>query len=544
MKKLILSFFCCLITMSIMAQERYLEEVFTDVEKETDIVYGNNKSFLEYLTFGTTVSRDLTMDVYHPEGDDLAERPVVITIHTGSFLPIFLNGATTGERNDSAMVEVCKQLARRGFVVANISYRLGWNPITENKDIRVNTLINAAYRGVQDVHTCVRYLKKTVAEEGNPYGIDSSRISMMGQGTGGYITYAVATLDKIEETQLENLLFINEDGVLAPFVNQEVNGTIYGFGYPNAEQETGFIETNTESSFFGDSIILNTPNHIGYSSSLDFGFAYGGALASSEWIDEVSVPFAAAHTVNDPNAPFFTEILVVPTTGEDVIEVDGAGTSIPVFNSSGANDPINMCQLQDEYSEKIRQSTNSVAGLEGQEHLWAITSQDAVSGPWDWWDPNNPDYEFQEPSGEFDENGIELTFHEANLLGNPDMSKTKALAYIDTVVNFFVPRAMLAMDLPLPADYCINVGVEDVTWNDANISFYPNPSSSDVMISTANNAMIEALEVYDIQGKLVTRFDGIATDTYLLKRNNLSNGVYIVKVHTKDSISSHKMILK
>ena len=445
MKNLILSFFCCLITLSVMAQERYLEEVFEDFTKQEDIVYGNNYSYLQYLVFGNTVNQDLEMDIYAPAGDDLTERPVIITVHTGNFLPVFLNGSTTGERNDSAMVEMCQQLARRGFVVANISYRLGWNPISANLDIRRSTYINALYRGVQDIRTCARYLRKTVAEDGNPYGIDPSSIAMMGQGTGGHLVYAAATLNDIEETQIDDLLFVNEDGVLEPYINQEVLGTIDGFGFPDPTQQNGFIETDEASVFYDELILVNNPNHIGYSSTIDFGFAYGGGLVNTEWIDESSIPFAAAQVVTDPNTPFFTDLLIVSTTGEAVLEVNGAGTSMPIFNASPSNTPLLQDQLQDIYSVIIREQTTMVSGLGEQENIWAITSQDEVSEPWEWWDPNNPDYDFQNASGQFDENGFELTHHEANLLGNPDMSKEKALAYIDTLINFFAPRAILAM---------------------------------------------------------------------------------------------------
>jgi len=528
------------------AQTRYLEEVFEEIEVEENIIYGENYSFLQYLAFGITANQQLEMDIYKPVGDDLAERPVVMVVHTGSFLPIFLNNTTTGERNDSATVEICKQLARRGFVVANIDYRLGWNPISESKDVRVNTLINAAYRGVQDGRTCVRYLKKSVAENGNPYGIDSARITVFGQGTGGYGAYAMATLDSPTEFELDKFLFINPDGVLTTHVTEDVNGSLEGFGYPDPEQENGFIETDTASLFFGQFIPLNKPNHIGYNSDFQFGFATGGALPAAAWIDENSIPCAAVQTVTDPSAPFYTEILIVPTTLEDVVEVDGAGTSMPVFNESGVNDVLLKDEagddfiLTDDYSSSLREKTYSVTGLDGQENIWAITSQDAVSSPWEWWDPNNSNHDFQGPSGFFDENGVELTFHEYNLLFNPDMSKQKALVYIDTILNFFAPRAALALDLlPLSElQHTTIVGLETLSPIDFEIS--PNPATAFVQI-TAKTERLQNIKIYDIQGKLLKEY-AINDTQYLLKREDLNNGIYILQIETTNGIYSQKLI--
>jgi acetyl esterase/lipase len=68
----------------------------------------------------------LEMDIYTPPAeDDVTERPLIIFIHTGNFLPPLFNGGITGDKIDSAGVNLCRQWARRGFVSASINYRLG-----------------------------------------------------------------------------------------------------------------------------------------------------------------------------------------------------------------------------------------------------------------------------------------------------------------------------------------------------------------------------------------------------------------------------------
>ena len=149
--------------------QRFLSEVFPSVNVTTNVVYAQN---YEVLT-GTPVLKDLKMDVYEPAGaaDPMTERPLIIYLHTGSYIPIIVNGNATGSRNDSAAVEICKQFARRGYVVANMDYRLGWDPTNTNPtnglDIRRGTLLNAVYRSIQDAKSCVRYFRKDAATNKN-----------------------------------------------------------------------------------------------------------------------------------------------------------------------------------------------------------------------------------------------------------------------------------------------------------------------------------------------------------------------------------------
>src|SRR6187401_800546 len=101
--------------------QRYLSEVFSSVDSTQNIVYGTNYSFLS----GNPLLQPLVLDVYEPAGDVDTLRPLVIMIHTGSFLPIVVNGTPTGSLRDSATSEICRRFARRGYVVASIDYRTG-----------------------------------------------------------------------------------------------------------------------------------------------------------------------------------------------------------------------------------------------------------------------------------------------------------------------------------------------------------------------------------------------------------------------------------
>ncbi|MBP9078269.1 MAG: hypothetical protein KBG02_15480, partial [Haliscomenobacter sp.] len=112
------------------AQERYLKEIFTGFTVTKSVTYGNNLSILTQAPVAT----DLKMDVYAPAGDTLKNRAAILVFHTGSFLPPLYNGGITGDRNDSTTVEICRRLARMGYVVFNATYRLGWNPAATGAD--------------------------------------------------------------------------------------------------------------------------------------------------------------------------------------------------------------------------------------------------------------------------------------------------------------------------------------------------------------------------------------------------------------------------
>src|ERR1051325_1504793 len=102
--------------------QRYLSEVFTNVNVAPNVMYAHNISVLT----GTPTDDTLLMDVYSPAGDSCTMRPLIIYMHAGTELPIVINGATVGTRGDSSVTYMCMGLAKRGYVVASIDYRLGW----------------------------------------------------------------------------------------------------------------------------------------------------------------------------------------------------------------------------------------------------------------------------------------------------------------------------------------------------------------------------------------------------------------------------------
>ena len=157
--KRLLALMLCAVSLGVGAQNRYLNEVFTEVDVTTNVLYGSNVTVLPLLQGAAPATQPLVCDIYEPAGDAETNRPLIIYIHTGNFLPQYLNGSAVGSKNDSCAVELCTRYARMGYVVASIDYRTGWNPLAQTQSERTFQFLNAIYRGVQDARTAVRFFR-------------------------------------------------------------------------------------------------------------------------------------------------------------------------------------------------------------------------------------------------------------------------------------------------------------------------------------------------------------------------------------------------
>ncbi|MAO87916.1 MAG: esterase, partial [Crocinitomicaceae bacterium] len=160
--------------------QRYRYRIFEEVEVASDVLYGSNIG-------ASGVNEELFMDVYRPAGDTHTSRPVVVLAHGGFFL--------AGSKEGTDVVPLCEDLARMGYVAVSISYRLG---IDDLFSLEVS-LLEAVMRGVQDAKGAIRHLRKSHAEEGNPWGIDPSRVVLGGSSAGAFIALHSAYIDDLDE---------------------------------------------------------------------------------------------------------------------------------------------------------------------------------------------------------------------------------------------------------------------------------------------------------------------------------------------------------
>jgi para-nitrobenzyl esterase len=185
---------------------------------------------------------DLKFDLYEPSIDTQARRPLIIYLHGGSF--------QSGERTDSEAVLFSRYFAKRGYVTASSSYRLGISNLTDPV-----AYAEAIYRAIQDARSVVRYFRANATQ----YRIDTSRI-YIGGGSAGSIA-----------------------AIHAAYLQPDY--------YPNI----------IDSSKLGG---LDSADNIGYSSKVHGVVNAFGAIMDTTWITSNSAPIVSIHGVDDPTVPY------------------------------------------------------------------------------------------------------------------------------------------------------------------------------------------------------------------------------------------------
>ncbi|MBK8700142.1 MAG: carboxylesterase family protein [Saprospiraceae bacterium] len=502
---------------NITAQERYLNQVFSGVDVTTAI-YGRNFTVIAVPSLGHTietgkVGQPLAADIYTPKGDTETKRPLVIYFHTGNFLPFPQNTGASGTRKDSTCVDIVTKFAKMGYVAASVDYRLGWNPIAPTQEGRVNTLINAAYRGVQDARTAIRYFKANA----DLYGVDTNRIMIFGQGTGGYITLATASLDKYSEVLTTTAgagKFIGSNGlpyvierVPLPgggvlYINGDIEGKVYGFVPPNAD---GTINPGPPPT--GDTLCF--PNHVNHSSDFAMAINMGGALGDISWLDANTVPIVCIQAPYDPFAPYDDAVLNVPIPGGQlpVVRVQGSLAVQVRMDELGVNDPF---LALDPVKDPIGQAIKGKSG--GHINLFPVVGSviPLDSSPWDFWDPaSNPN-------------------HANAIKTNPDMTAEKGRRFIDSILTFVAPRACIGLDLPCKAS--VVSSTVDLNDDDVALNLAPNPAYDKVRIQVSKETPLKNVFVTDITGRTVQQYLNVNSSAFEINRGSLNHGIYMVRM--------------
>lgn len=407
------------------AQVTFIDKV-SAVSVTNNIMYDSNAAV--NILFGQVpgiqplFSNKLMCDVYAPTSVS-GKKPLVILAHTGSYLPGIVNKQTTGTRKDSSIVFLANELAARGYVVAAIDYRSGWNPTTTNQSAATEQLLKATYRGMQDVANAIRYFRVNQTM----YDIDTAKIIVGGQGTGGYISYAVATVSTRGDIE-NNLKFLRSD--LSPMVSMDTLGDWTGVG--------GVPMLN-----FGADASVSGKAHM--------TFNFGGAMGDTAWMKSTSLPIVSLQCTKDPFAPYGTGNVIVPTTGITVIpNASGAGHVIPKANALGINDKLNSVFYVDPVSVRALEVPNAENNMFGFESAFPFEN-----APWEWWNRtimqgiNAVPYAGAPTSAPFfgfiPANGREAD--SLSMLTNPNMSAAKAKAYLDTIARFVAPRLAVQFNL-------------------------------------------------------------------------------------------------
>ncbi len=228
-------------------------------------------------------------------------------------------------------------------------------------------------------------------------------------------------------------------------------------------------------------------------------------------------------------APFDSGNVIVPSTQQVVVFVQGTRPVIAKAVQQG----LNQIFVDYNFTDDISNRAYSLNPKNTHEGLFQIERPDLNApyqegSPWEWWDSTAVATE----APLFGQNGT--TIHTNGLLTNPDMTKAKAVAYIDTIVGFFAPRMYLVLQ-----DQTVGLNNEKVEFN-----IFPNPATEQVNVSLAGNEKIYSIEIIDLQGRVVKMINNINTSVYNFNRNGIANGMYSMKINTSMGLATETIILQ
>ncbi len=521
-------------------QTRYIDQVFDGVTLTDSEIYGANTTIITLLD--TSIARPIKIplftDIYEPTGDTLDSRPLVILLKTGNFLPQVLNGSIYGTRKDSALVEVANRLAKMGYVVASTDYREGWNPFQETQPARALQLIQAAYRGIQDVRSAVKYFKLTAAAGGNPHRIDPDKIVLWGMGTGGYMSLGATYLDQfIEIITTTNppgkfLTDLTGDGNPDPMVIPSINGDL--------EVDSFGIVPPGGLLIFAAGDTLSFPNHQGIPYSVNLCVNMGGALGDISWMDANEAPLISFHVPLDNNAPYNDDVLRVPTTGDAIVQVQGSFAAVTKANELGLNDVF--AGIDDPMTDAAK-AASAAAGHEYVEGLYPLnivphdTAGSVDGSPWNWWDSNfwSQIQPSQCPTGA---PVAMCNWNLVSLQGAPFTSAARGRTYIDTIMGYFAPRAVAALGLDQTSS------VTPLEEAQVGLFLAPNPIIDQFRIRTNQTAPIRSASLYNMEGKELGRWNKINQNELRVERFSLPSGTYLMRLQFDEGIITKKLIFK
>ncbi|MEX0813888.1 MAG: T9SS type A sorting domain-containing protein [Chitinophagales bacterium] len=354
------------------------------------------------------------------------------------------------------------------------------------------------------------------------YNVDTDKIILGGSNSGAYHALLAANLNRPEELSVFKFLDSNGDP---------------------------YIDTTLWGNFDGENGALSYYNHPGYSSEFDIVLSLGGDVGDTSWVDPGETPVIAFHGVNDAS-PYETAVVTTGANQIAIIEVSGPGDFMPYVNQYGNNDVFSgggFCPGP--------QSTDGVV-YEGN---YPFYGANAGFEPYNWYATNPPN--------------------------NPTASKSRALAYIDTIMDYSIPRIYKAFFDNNYMDACPQTGgvlTEDfnnvnvqrnVTYawnwsifptaedtsgtvvgangindpiNDQTISMniYPNPAHSTIRVELNDNIhTIQSVELYDVAGKLLRQENVGNLSQYTLNRNGESTGIYFLSVTLSNGKSGFKRVV-
>ncbi|MCB0570252.1 MAG: prolyl oligopeptidase family serine peptidase [Phaeodactylibacter sp.] len=123
-------------------------------------------------TYATKNGEALALDVYRPAGDTVRSRPTVLYVHGGGF--------SGGRRDEPQHAAFAEQLARMGYVVVCMSYRLTMKGQSFGCDQPAANKIRTFQASVEDIRDATNYLLNNRGK----LGINQNQLVLAGSSAG------------------------------------------------------------------------------------------------------------------------------------------------------------------------------------------------------------------------------------------------------------------------------------------------------------------------------------------------------------------------
>jgi acetyl esterase/lipase len=571
---------------------RYTTTLFPSSTPINNVVYGTapfiNGPF--YTVESSTTTKNLLMDIYQPTGDLFSLRPAIIFAHSGGFL--------TGNKSVDDMKALCDSFARKGYVAATIDYRQGFN-LVGNASLHST---RAVYRGLQDGRTAIRYLRANAAL----YGIDPNKIYFVGSSAGSFIALHAIYLDVASEIPPETGV-VNYTNLTFPFSHTtpdlgllDVGNNLTYNGKPDAVislwgaiQNTNLITINNNTPVLlvhgtaDPTVPFNTGSPFGYSSLP----TADGSNPINNKLDALGFTNKETYFVTGQAHEFYG------TTNGTWSNGTGGNTYLPIIVNKATQFLWRQHKPLADYN--WTQNLLSVS--------FTNTSIGSLAWWWDFGDgtfsnDENPTHVYAAIGNYqvklFIENDIKswdeiskpvslsvlplrLLDFNATLYQNKSLLKWITTDEINTskfdiehsinsivwkTIGSVVSQNIAGTNSYIFTDENHNYGnnyyrikmidgdgrftyspIRTIDVNKINATFViaPNPAASATKIYCNTSISNATICIYDAKGKevFINNYKGILLNKFELNTNNLSNGVYVLIIKTKDSIYNLKLVV-
>lgn len=140
------------------SQTRYVDKVFDSISSKT-------------FTYSIRDKDTLKFDIYEPVMDSIRNRPLFVILHAGGFI--------SGSRNNGSLVYMAESVAKKGYVVASIDYRLLKNKLI-NCSYSATSKLKVFSNAAEDLLNALVY----IVNYKESFKIDEKKIILFGISAG------------------------------------------------------------------------------------------------------------------------------------------------------------------------------------------------------------------------------------------------------------------------------------------------------------------------------------------------------------------------